>query len=59
MLEIDVPKGSKVLYIGDNSKAATDFGLHEYELLIARNTRFEVLSINKGYLRLKVIPHEN
>jgi hypothetical protein len=45
MLEIDVPKGSKVLYIGSNSKATTVFGLLEYELLIARSPLFCALCL--------------
>jgi hypothetical protein len=55
MLIIDVPKGSKALYVGENSRATIEFGLREYELLIARDTHFEVLSIDKESLHLRVV----
>jgi hypothetical protein len=52
MVEIHVPKGAKLLYVGYNSSFVT---LNEQELLIARNTKYKVISKDNEKIVLEVI----
>lgn len=50
LLEIKVPSSTKAMYLGKNSSNA-----NEYELLIARNTKYKVLSKNNTGMVLEVV----
>ena len=50
LVEIRVPKGSNVLYIGNNGA----FEL-EQEMLIGRNTKYKVLEIGRNKIILEII----
>lgn len=49
MLEINVPKGTKSIYIGSNTEY--DF---EAELLLGRNLKYKVIGKSEGYIKLEV-----
>lgn len=48
LLDIKIPKGSKVLYIGEN----TDYGVNEYELLLSNKTKYRILKIKNDKIIL-------
>ena len=50
LVEIRVPKGSNVLYIGNNGAFES-----EQEMLIARNTKYKVLEIERDRIILEII----
>ena len=50
LVEIKVPKGSNVLYIGNNAAFES-----EQEMLIARNTKYKVLEIERDRIILEII----
>jgi len=52
MLEIYVPKGSKCIYIGDNTKHHTP----EYEMLLGRGQKYRVVERTENLMRLEVVP---
>ena len=51
LLEIKVPKGSKALYIGEN----TDYDFNEYELLLSNKTKYKIEKIDDGKIILEMI----
>lgn len=51
LLEIKVPKGSKALYIGEN----TDYDFNEYELLLSNKTKYKIEKIDDGKMILEMI----
>ena len=55
MLAIDAPKGANCIYIGANSRVCKNNGRNEYELLLAHNTLFEVISIGDNTIHLQVL----
>lgn len=50
LVEIKVPKGSNVLYIGNNAAFES-----EQEMLIGRNTKYKVLEIGRDRIILEII----
>lgn len=50
LLEIKVPSSTKAMYLGKNSSNA-----NEYELLIARNTKYKILSKSNTGMVLEVV----
>lgn len=51
LLEIKIPKGSKALYIGEN----TDYDVNEYELLLSNKTKYKIEKIDNGKIILEMI----
>jgi len=52
MLEIYVPKGTKCIYVGNNTKHPTP----EYELLLGRGQKYKVIERTENLMRLEVVP---
>lgn len=51
LLEIKIPKGSKALYIGEN----TDYDDNEYELLLSNKAKYKIEKIENGKMILEMI----
>jgi hypothetical protein len=52
IIEINVPKGTPSMYIGENTQAATN----EEELLLKRGLKYKIIDRKDKFLKLEVVP---
>ena len=56
LLEIKVPKGSKALYIGENTDYKPDgYTVNENELLLSNKTKYKIEKIDPGKITMEVV----